>query len=131
LERCTGDWVLSIDADERVSPELAQEIRAALSAQGSDVAGYAISRRMYFLGKRLRFGGVGKDWVLRLFRRQKGRYRPLEIHEQVEVDGATGKLSASIDHYSYATLDEYLEKIPAYTAMAARQRWRRGNDLQP
>ncbi len=72
--RCTGDWALSIDADERVTPELAKEIQAVLTqSEGPD--GYRISRKMYFLGKRLRFGGVpvGKDWVLRLFRREKGR----------------------------------------------------------
>ena len=78
--------------------------------------GYFISRKMYFLGKRLRFGGVGTDWVLRLFRREKGRYRPLEIHEQVAVNGSTLRLQGSLDHFSYATLEEYLEKIPAYTA---------------
>ena len=132
LERCTGDWAFSIDADERVTPALAEEIRSVLRAQGSgaqslkpraEVTGFWVSRRMYFLGKRLRFGGVGQDWVLRFFRRDKGRYQPLEIHEQVEVSGPTGKLRGTLDHFSYATLEEYLEKLPAYTAMAARQRW--------
>ncbi len=125
LERCASDWALSIDADERVTPELAREIQSVLAQNGS-AAGYYISRRMYFLGQRLRFGGVGKDWVLRLFRRSKGRYLPLEIHEQVEVGGPTEKLRGSLEHFSYATMDEYLEKIPAYTAMAARQRWEAG-----
>ena len=128
LERCTGDWVLSIDADERVRPELAEEIRSVLRPPSSEIGtvGYDVSRQMYFLGKRLRFGGVGKDWVLRLFRRDKGHYKPLEIHEEVEVDGPTGRLTGSLDHFSYATMDEYLEKIPAYTALAARQRWASG-----
>jgi glycosyltransferase involved in cell wall biosynthesis len=135
LEHCSGDWVLSIDADERVSPELAAEIRSVLEAQGRDVGatgpepranGYFISRRMFFLGKRLRFGGVGKDWVMRLFRRTQGRYQPLEVHEQVEVQGATGRFQGSLDHFSYATLNEYLEKVPFYTALAAQQRWKTG-----
>jgi len=125
LERCTGEWALSIDADERLTPELAREIKGVI-AQNASAAGYQISRRMYFLGKRLRFGGVGQDWVLRLFRRDRGRYRPLEVHEQVDVDGPTAKLRGSLDHFSYVTLDEYLEKIPAYTALAARQRWEAG-----
>jgi glycosyltransferase involved in cell wall biosynthesis len=125
LERCSGDWVLSIDADERVTPELAREIQDLMN-QNMTPAGYHISRRMYFLGKRLRFGGVGKDWVMRLFRRDKGRYLPLEIHEQVRINGPTAKLSGSFDHFSYSTLDEYLEKLPAYTALAARQRWEEG-----
>jgi glycosyltransferase involved in cell wall biosynthesis len=125
LEQCTGDWVFSIDADERVTPELAKEISNIVSQQ-KDPVGYFITRRMYFLGKRLRFGGVGHDRILRLFRRDKGRYRPLEIHEQVEVQGPTGQLRGALDHFSYATLDEYLEKIPVYTSMAARQRWQAG-----
>ncbi len=125
LLQCTGDWVLSIDADERVTPELAREI-SAIVAENKNPAGYFVPRRIYFLGKRLRFGGVGKDWVLRFFRRDKGRYRPLEIHEQVEVDGETVRLKNPLDHFSYATLEEYLEKLPSYTAMAARQRWEAG-----
>jgi glycosyltransferase involved in cell wall biosynthesis len=125
LEQCTGDWVLSLDADERLTPPLAKEIKDIIGRQeGPD--GYYISRKMFFLGHRLRFGGVGKDWVLRFFRRSKGKYLPKEIHEQVTVDGTVRRLKGSIDHYSYATLDEYLEKIPAYTAMAAEQRWKAG-----
>src|SRR5882672_7460839 len=78
LEHCTGDWAFSIDADERVTPALAREISEIVS-QNSGTAGYLVPRQMYFLGQRLRFGGVGQDWVLRFFRREKGRYRPLEI----------------------------------------------------
>jgi len=125
LERCSGDWAFSIDADERVTSDLAREISAVLAQTGGP-AGYAVPRRMYFLGKRLRFGGVGSDRVVRLFRRSQGRYRPLEIHEQVEVDGAVGLLHGNLDHFSYATLDEYLEKIPTYTALAAEARWKAG-----
>ena len=125
LDQCTGDWVLSIDADERVRPELAREIKETLS-KNDDAEGYLISRNMNFLGKRLRHGGVGQDWVLRLFRRTKGCYLPLEIHEKVVVNGATRRLQCAIDHFSYATLDEYLEKVPVYTALAARQRWKGG-----
>jgi len=81
---------------------------------------------MYFLGKRLRFGGVGKDRVLRFFLRDKGRYLPLEIHEQVVVNGVVRRLKGPLDHFSYATLEEYLEKIPTYTTMAAQARWDAG-----
>ncbi len=125
LEQCTGDWVLSIDADERVTPALAEEIRSVLKQPGA-LVGYEVPRHMFFLGKRLRFGGVGRDWVLRFFKRQKGRYLPLEIHERVEVEGPCGRLTNALDHYSYATMDEYLQKIPSYTAMAAQQRWDQG-----
>jgi glycosyltransferase involved in cell wall biosynthesis len=125
LDQCTGEWVLSIDADERVTPELAREIKSIIT-QNAAADGYIISRKMYFLGHRLRFGGVGNGRVLRFFRREKGRYLPLEIHEQVTVIGATRRLRASLDHFSYATLEDYLEKIPSYTTRAARQRWDAG-----
>jgi len=125
LEQCTGEWVFSIDADERVTPELAQEIKAHLAKPGGPV-GYNVPRKMYFLGHRLRFGGVGSDKVLRFFRRDKGRYSPRQIHETIEIEGAVGTLQNALDHFSYATLDEYLAKIPTYTAMSAQQRWDAG-----
>ncbi len=125
LEKCHGDWVLSIDADERVTPSLAQEIQAILSAS-QPFSGFEIPRHMFFLEKRLRFGGVGRDYVLRFFQRAKGRYEPREIHERVELSGPCGKLKGALDHYSYASLDEYLQKIPAYTALSAQERWAKG-----
>src|ERR1035437_4745242 len=82
LDQCTGDWVLSIDADERIRPELSREIKETL-AKIEDAEGYLISRNMYFLGKRLRHGGVGKDWVLRLSRPTKGSSLPLKTQEKV------------------------------------------------
>jgi glycosyltransferase involved in cell wall biosynthesis len=125
LNQCTGEWVLSIDADERLTPDLSKEIKDIIGrAEGPD--GYYVSRKMYFLGHRLRFGGVGKDWVLRFFKRAKGRYLPKEIHEQVTIDGSVARLKGSMDHFSYATLEEYLEKLPAYTKMAAEVRWKAG-----
>ena len=125
LDQCAGDWVLSIDADERVTPELAREIKTIIAQPGGP-DGYYISRKMFFLGHRLHFGGVGKGWVLRFFRREKGKYLPKEIHEQVTIDGPVRRLKGRLDHFSYDTLEEYLEKIPAYTAMAAKARWEKG-----
>jgi len=125
LDQCTGEWALSIDADERVTPELAREIKTIIGRPGGP-DGYYVSRKMYFLGQRLRFGGVGKDWVLRFFRREKGRYLPKEIHEQVTINGPVRRLKGRLDHFSYSTLEEYLEKIPAYTTMAAQARWDAG-----
>ncbi len=125
LDQCLGEWVLSIDADERVSPDLAEALRqAARPSRGLD--GYYLKRHLYFLGQRLRFGGVGHDWVLRFFRRNQGRYEPREVHERVVVSGKTGRLRGHLDHFSYASLDDYLQKIPVYTALAARQRWKEG-----
>lgn len=125
LDQTTGEWALSIDADERVTPALAEEIRAALAAP-CDMAGYQIRRRFYFLGRLLRRGGLGRDWVLRLFRRPRGRFAPARVHERVEVDGPVGRLQSPLDHFSYATLDEYVEKCNRYTSLAAQDLWHRG-----
>jgi glycosyltransferase involved in cell wall biosynthesis len=125
MEQCTGQWLLSMDADERVTPALAREF-SSLGTNSRAAVGFLISRHLYFLGRRLRFGGVGRDWVLRLIRRGRARFRPLQIHEALEVDGPVERLSGAMDHFSYATLDEYLEKIPRYTAMAAQARWEKG-----
>jgi hypothetical protein len=120
---------LSIDADERVSPELAESIRRAIPT--ADAAGYELCREMYFLRKRLRFGGVGTDWPLRLFRRTKGRYRPAAVHERIEVQGPVARLTAPLLHYSYASLAEYHQKCDHYTTLAAEEQFQKGRRFSP
>jgi len=124
LDQTQGDWALSIDADERVTPALADEIRRALAQPQAD--GYRLRREMYFLGARLRHGGVGEDRVLRLLRRGKGRYRPVRVHESIEVDGVVGDLASPLLHYSYASIEEYCEKANHYTTLAAADLFGRG-----
>lgn len=146
LEQCTGEWLLSIDADERVTPELAQSIKAVILSEAKDLApiqkeilrlkrlaqndmrfdGFRITREMFFLGKRLRFGGVGSDRVLRLLRKGKGRFRPVKVHESIEVDGQVGELKGTLQHFSYRTLEEYLQKREHYTTLAAKDLKKRG-----
>jgi glycosyltransferase involved in cell wall biosynthesis len=125
LDQTQGDWVFSIDADERVSPALAEEIRALIRSN-SPHAGFKVRRNFYFLGQHLRFGGLGKDWVLRLFKRAQGRFRPVKVHESIDVDGTIGRLSNPLEHYSYPTLDEYRKKRDQYTTLAAQEQWAKG-----
>jgi hypothetical protein len=125
LDQCTGDWCLSIDADERLSPALAQEIQSVIQ-RPSPAAAFAVQRQMYFLGQRLRFGGVGCDWVIRLIKKGAGRYRHVSVHEGIEVRGMVGRLTAPMEHYSYTTLAEYYAKRDRYTALAARDLYLRG-----
>jgi glycosyltransferase involved in cell wall biosynthesis len=125
LEKTTGEWVFSIDADERVSPALAEEIRRRLQA-GPKHSGYKVRRNFYFLGKQLRFGGVGSDWVLRLFHRDRGRFRPVKVHESIDVNGTVGRLQYPVEHYSYPTLEEYRKKRDQYTTLAAEEQWAKG-----
>jgi glycosyltransferase involved in cell wall biosynthesis len=125
LELATGDWVLSIDADERLTVELREEIRrAVLAEEGPD--GYWMRRDVYYLGQRMRFGGLGHDWVLRLFRRGRGHFTSAQVHERVEVAGATESLTGRLEHHTCATLDEHLAKVQRYSALQADELAARG-----
>jgi glycosyltransferase involved in cell wall biosynthesis len=125
LTQATGDWVLSLDADEQLSPELAAEIPAAI--QRSDVDGYWLRFQTIFLGKKLRFGAALGERHLRLFRRAKGKFDPRPIHEGVVVDGRVGTLAGPVIHESHRSLDEYFRKFNAYTTAMAEERRRRGH----
>jgi glycosyltransferase involved in cell wall biosynthesis len=122
------DWILLVDADEVLTPELEEEIRNAIRNQG--VNGYYISLRMYFLGRVLRHGGVN-FWKLALFRRDKGRYEcrlrnqdssmaDMEVHEHVVVDGPTSRLTNPLIHHNVESLSRYIQKHDEYSNWEAR-----------
>ncbi|MDZ7291712.1 MAG: glycosyltransferase family 2 protein [candidate division KSB1 bacterium] len=125
LAQCTGEWVLWIDADERVTPELRDEIIATL-AGGPTANGYEIPRLANFLGKWIRHGGWYPGYVLRLFRRQLGRFNQKQVHEGVQLDGRVGRLSNPLLHYTDRDLWHYFEKFNHYTSLAAEELFRQG-----
>jgi glycosyltransferase involved in cell wall biosynthesis len=114
------DWVLSVDADERVTPALAEEIRALLSAAPAHVA-YRIPRITWHLGRWMRSTDWYPDWQLRLYDRRRARWAGQYVHEAVTADGAIGSLRNEIRHYAYRDIAEHLDTIERYTALAARQ----------
>jgi glycosyltransferase involved in cell wall biosynthesis len=120
LAKCTGEWVLALDADEEVSAELAAEIRALLSgAPACD--GYFLPRRNFFLGRWMRHGGYWPDEKLRLFRKGTAAFEERAVHETAHGTGSTGKLRGSLLHHAYPTLDGYLEHMNRYSALGAEQ----------
>lgn len=125
LEQATGDWVLNIDADERLTPALAEDIRRAL-ASGPAVNGYELPFHVFFLGRRLRFGGCFREFHLRLFRRDKAHYAGAEIHEGISVPRPWGRLAHAVRHESYRNFQEYLEKCARYTGLIARKKYSEG-----
>jgi glycosyltransferase involved in cell wall biosynthesis len=125
LEHATGDWVLSLDADEAVSPELRDEIRAVLRADGPADA-YAIPRRNIFWGQWVRHGRLYPDWQVRLFRRERGRFIERDVHESVEVDGTVARLSGPLVHQSYRDVADFIERTNRYTSLAAAEWIRQG-----
>ncbi len=112
-------WVLLLDADERVTVELADEIRTTLRSPAHD--GYWIYRNNHFMGHRIRFGAWRNDRVLRLFRRDLSRYVGDTDHAEVSVTGGrVSKLRARLEHYTYWNYDQYLRKLERYTTHQAR-----------
>jgi len=125
VNHATHDWVLSIDADEVVSSELAEEIAGILSGN-SDRAGYYIPRKTMFLGRWIKHCGWYPDYVLRLFRKSKGDFDGAVVHEKVVVDGSTARMENELLHYSYASLDDYFAKFNRYTTLGAQEALKKG-----
>lgn len=113
-------WVLSLDADERVTPELAAELRALLEREPG-VVGFAVRRLSWWEGEPMRHGLWGRDWKIRLFRRDLGRWVGDEPHDRLTLDGPVGRLQAPLEHRPYRDLGEHLATIDRYTTIAAGQ----------
>jgi glycosyltransferase involved in cell wall biosynthesis len=127
LEQCANDWVLSLDADERVSPALRAAIQAARASGFAGVAGYRFARLSDYFGRFLRHGNAYPDRVLRLFDRRRGGWRGAqEVHESVSVDGAVGRLAGDLIHYPYRSLEHQLAKTQRYARMMAEHEFARG-----
>jgi glycosyltransferase involved in cell wall biosynthesis len=118
------NWILSLDADERVSPKLAESIVKIVDNPKFD--GYTIPRLTYFLGKPVRHSGWYPEYVLRLFKKSKGEFSERLVHESIRLDGPTGKLDGLLYHYSYRDLDSYLEKMNIYSTLNAQELYRSG-----
>lgn len=125
LGQATGDWVLSIDADERITPALRVEI-ARVIGDPAAADSYEIRREVFFLGRRLRYGGLGRDRVLRLFRRGKASFSDDAVHERVLTSARPSSVPGTLEHHTHQSLRRYLEKVNLYTELAARERFDRG-----
>jgi glycosyltransferase involved in cell wall biosynthesis len=125
LALARGEWVLSIDADERVTPELAIEMRRVMDEQHAADA-YEFSRRSWYCGRFIRHSGWSPDYVTRLFKRHKARFSEDIVHERLMVDGRIGRLRSVLLHYSYMDFSQVLQKIDNYSTLSARQAYARG-----
>lgn len=120
IERCSGDWILSLDADEQVSDALRHEIERALGAPG-DAVGFRMPRRSSYCGRWMRHGGWWPDHVTRLFRRGLGRFSEDPVHERLIVEGPVATLGTSLLHEAFVDLEEVLDKMNRYSSAGARQ----------
>lgn len=114
IDLATGNWFFSLDADERITPALAAEIRAAIEQPGID--GYRVPRTSMYCGRFMKHGGWRPDYTWRLARRGHGRFTDHVLHAHLQVRGTTGTLRESIVHYSYRSVEAVLEKLNRYSS---------------
>ena len=120
LDKAEKNWVLSLDADERVTPELAEEIRETLNRDDS-ISGYTIPRKNHFAGQWIRHGGWFPDRTMRFFRRERGRFEERAVHEKVLIQGKTSELENPILHYTYYDISDFLRRSDRYSTLGARE----------
>ena len=129
-ERASNDWIFSLDADERITPALAEEIRSVLSSEPT-ARGYRVPRVTYHLGRWVRTTDFYPDPQMRLYDRRAGRFQGRYVHESVGVDGPVGRLHHELEHYSFRDLRDQLDRINHYTTLAARQMHEAGRRAGP
>lgn len=120
IDAASGDWILQLDADERVTKELALEISRVIS-EDSDINGYWIPRKNFFLGRFLKKGGQYPDYTLRLYRRGFGKLPAKDVHEQAQVSGKVGFLKNDLLHVRDKNFSEYMERFNRYTDLISQQ----------
>jgi len=118
IPQASHSWILLLDADEWVSPELEKEIKETL-ANGCRESAFWMNRRNHFMGKRLRFSGFQRDAVIRLFRKENCRYQDLNVHSEIVTTGKVGYFKGKLMHNTYKSLDHFLRKNDRYTTWAA------------
>jgi len=129
-ERASHDWIFSLDADERITPALAAEVRALLAME-PPMRGYRLPRVTYHLGRWVRTTDFYPDYQTRLYDRRAARWRGKYVHESVTVDGPVGQLRHELEHYSFRNLRDQLDRINHYTTLAARQMYESGRRSSP
>jgi glycosyltransferase involved in cell wall biosynthesis len=118
LAKARGEWILSLDADEELTTSLISEIEKTVSQNSKEIDGYFIKRKAFFLGKWMRHCGWWPDAQLRLFKRGRGAFTIEPVHEGLEVKGKTSELDEPMNHYTYDSIHQYLEKMNRYSDLS-------------
>ena len=131
----TKDWVLLVDSDERVTPELRAEIQEALRSCDSKCAAFAVPRLVFYLERWWWRGDWYPDYDVRLFRRDRATWGGTDPHEKILVDGKVRRLGNALHHFSYRDIEDHVQRINRFTSISsqelfkARRRWRLGDAL--
>lgn len=118
LSKCTRQWAFNLDTDERLTPQLSEDLNFVKTSGPDSTHGYAVNRLPYFLGSPIRHGGWYPDWVLRLVRRERASYPPRRVHERLEVSGETARLRGVLIHYTARSWGEFLSKQRAFARLS-------------
>lgn len=125
IPQASHEWVLLVDSDERVTPELREEILSLLASKPRH-DGYWISRVNHFLGRRIKRCGWGTDKVIRLFRRDASRYQDREVHAEIDLPGPLPVLTHPLEHHSFRSFGQYWRKLQIYSEWGAAQLYKEG-----
>lgn len=125
IPQAAHEWILLVDADERVTPELQNEIQAILQQEKIHENAFWIYRKNYFLGKEIKYSGWQRDKVIRLFKRDICRYEVKHVHAEIQTEGLVGKLKNKFVHNTYKNMQHYLEKWDRYSTWSAEDAARR------
>lgn len=128
FDKCTSDWIISVDADEKVTPELREEIKSVLK-KGTGYAAYFLPRRNMIFDKWIAHTRWYPDYQLRLFRRGKAKFPAKNVHEELEVKGEIGYLTTDIEHLNYETVEQFIEKLNSYTTYEAEKLIAEGKEV--
>ncbi len=119
-DKALGPWILNVDADERVTPGLKEEILWLLR-NGSPYTGFRIPRKNFFCGQWIRHGGWYPNYQLRLYQKEAGSFTQREVHEQVVIKGRVGILKTPLEHFTHDSLSDYLNRMDRYSDLSAEQ----------
>ena len=123
IQQAKSDWVFLLDADERILPDLREEIESVLVASDSSAyAGYFVPRKNFYYGKWVQGGGCYPDYQLRLFKKGAGTYGEVEVHPRFHLSGSVGYFRHPMEHFTFPTVTKHVQKQNAFTTRAAKER---------
>jgi glycosyltransferase involved in cell wall biosynthesis len=131
IPQAEHDWILLVDADERVTPELKSEILQTLKNPPENIVAFWIGRINHFMGERVHYSGWRNDAVIRLFKRDFCKYEDKLVHEEIIANGNVARLNEKFHHNTYITLDKYLEKMNRYAWWQAKEYDKKTGKLTP
>lgn len=127
IEKCSSEWILNIDADEEISPKLFQNLKKFLNGNNEkDSKVFEINRVSFCFGKKLKYGGWGKSYAIRLFKKNSGKFNDNSVHEQFVTSEKIDTIQGDLFHHSYLTLEDYFSKFNRYTTEGAIENYKKG-----